>query len=66
VKTFNDDVWDAFGEAAAEVFEEVRGHSEIAARIDDNFQKNLREIGGTIAKFEGNFLNQRNRILGLG
>jgi TRAP-type mannitol/chloroaromatic compound transport system substrate-binding protein len=66
VKTFNDDVWDAFGEAAEEVFEEVRGHSEIAARIDDNFQKNLREIGGTIAKFEGNFLNQRNRILGLG
>ena len=66
MKTFNDDVWDAFGEAAEEVFEEVRSHSEIAARIDANYQEKLREIGGTIAKFEGNFLNQRNRILGLG
>jgi TRAP-type mannitol/chloroaromatic compound transport system substrate-binding protein len=66
VKAFNDDVWDAFGEAAAEVFEEVRDHSDLAKRVDDNFQAKLKEIGGTIAQFEGNFLNQRNRILGLG
>ncbi|MGR3507130.1 MAG: TRAP transporter substrate-binding protein [Paracoccaceae bacterium] len=66
VKAFNDDVWDAFGEASAEVFEEVRDHSDLAARVDTNFQQKLREIGGTIAQFEGNFLNQRNRILGLG
>ncbi|MFT5160097.1 MAG: hypothetical protein ACI9ZD_001707, partial [Paracoccaceae bacterium] len=29
-------------------------------------QASLREIGGTIAKFEGTFVNQRNRVLGLG
>ncbi|MEZ5715367.1 MAG: TRAP transporter substrate-binding protein [Paracoccaceae bacterium] len=65
VRAFNDDIWDAFGEAAAEVFEEVRAHSALAAKIDDSFQAGLREIGGTIAKFEGTFLNQRNRVLGL-
>ena len=49
----------------AEVFEEVRDHSALAKKIDDAFQKALREIGGTMAKFEGTFVNQRNRVLGL-
>ncbi len=65
VKAFNDEVWDSFGDAAAEVFEEVRDHSALAKKIDDAFQKALREIGGTMAKFEGTFVNQRNRVLGL-
>ena len=56
---------DSFGDAAAEVFEEVRDHSPLAKKIDDAFQKALREIGGTMAKFEGTFVNQRNRVLGM-
>ena len=64
-KAFPDEVWDAFGEASAEVFEEVRDHSALAKKVDDAFQKALREIGGTMAKFEGTFVNQRNRVLGL-
>ncbi len=66
VRAFNDDVWDAFGEAAAEVFEETRAHSALAAKIDDAFQSKLREIGGAMALFEVTFVNQRNRVLGLG
>ncbi|MDU8927653.1 TRAP transporter substrate-binding protein [Alisedimentitalea sp. MJ-SS2] len=65
VKNFNDDVWDGFGEAAAEVFEETRDHSALATEVDDHFQASLREIGGTMALFEGTFVNQRNRVLGL-
>ena len=65
VRAFNDDVWDAFGEGAAEVFEETRAHSALATEVDDAFQKALREIGGTMAKFEGTFVIQRNRVLGL-
>ena len=65
VKAFNDDVWDAFGDASAEVFEETRAHSDLAAEIDDSFQAALREIGGFMAKFETTFVNQRNRVLGL-
>ena len=37
----------------------------ISKKIDTAFQKNLREIGGFMAKFETTFLNQRNRVLGL-
>ena len=37
-----------------------------AAKIDEQFQAKLREIGGSIAAFEGQFVTQRNRILGLG
>ncbi len=65
VRSFNDDVWDAFGEAAKEVFAETRDHSELATEVDDAFQKALRDIGGTMAKFEGTFVNQRNRVLEL-
>ncbi|MFV0513664.1 MAG: TRAP transporter substrate-binding protein [Jhaorihella sp.] len=65
VRNFNDDVWDAFGTASAEVFEETRAHSALAAKIDDNFQEVLRNVGGTMAKFEITFVNQRNRVLGL-
>lgn len=65
VRDFNDDVWDAFGEAAEEVFEETRDHSDLAAKIDDDFQAKLREIGGMMAQFEVGYVNQRNRVLGL-
>ena len=66
VRAFNEDVWDGFAEGAEEVFEETRDHSAMAAKIDDEFQAKLREIGGFIGKFEGQFVTQRNRILGLG
>ncbi len=64
-RQFNDDVWDAFGEAAEEVFEETRDHSPLAAEINDHFQDALREIAGWRAAAEVDFSNQRNRILGL-
>ena len=66
VRSFNESVWDGFAEGAEAVFEETRDHSAMAAKIDDNFQAKLREIGGSIASFEGQFVTQRNRILGLG
>ncbi len=65
VRAFNDDIWDAFGDGAAEVFEEVRAHSALATEIDDEFQAFLRETGTFMANFEGTFVNQRNRVLGL-
>ncbi|MEM6938584.1 MAG: TRAP transporter substrate-binding protein [Pseudomonadota bacterium] len=65
VRAFNDDIWDSFGDASAEVFEEVRDHSDLAKRVDDSFQGFLRESGLFMANFEGTFINQRNRVLGL-
>ena len=66
MRAFSDEIWDAFGEAAVEVFEETRAHSPLATKIDDHFQKALREIGGSINSLEGTFLRQRNRVLGIG
>ena len=65
VRAFNDDIWDAFGEGAAEVFEETRDHSALAMKIDDSFQAALRSYGGFMAAFEGGYVNQRNRVLGI-
>jgi len=65
LRAFNDDVWDAFGEAAAEVFEETREHSDLAARINDSYQAALRDIGGFRAIAEIEFSTQRNRVLGM-
>jgi TRAP-type mannitol/chloroaromatic compound transport system substrate-binding protein len=65
LRAFNDDIRDRFGDAAAEVFAETRDHSGIAARIDNAYQASLRELGGFMSAFEGTFVNQRNRVLGL-
>ena len=66
LKQFTDDAYDAFGEATAEVYEETRGHSALAAEVHDNFMANLRELGGWQAIAEVAFSNQRNRVLGIG
>jgi len=65
LRAFNDDVWDAFGDAAAEVFDETRQHSDLAARVNDSYQSALRDIGGFRAIAEIEFSQQRNRVLGL-
>lgn len=66
IRAFNDDVWDAFGEAAEEVFAETRDHSPLAAKINDAYQDAMREIGGWRAQAEIEFTKQRNRILDIG
>ena len=66
VRAFNEDVWDAMGEAAAEVFEETRAHSDLAAEVDTHFQSKLREIASWRAQAEVEFSNQRNRIFEIG
>ena len=65
VRAFGDDVWDSFGEAAEEVFAEVRDHSDLASKVNDTFQVKLRELGSMMNQFEIGYVNQRNRVLGL-
>ncbi|HHH89056.1 MAG TPA: TRAP transporter substrate-binding protein [Aliiroseovarius sp.] len=65
VASYGEDIWDAFGEAAAEVFEETRAKSALATKVDDAFQAALRDIGRSMALMQGQFTSQRNRILGL-
>ncbi len=65
LREFNDDIYDAFGEAAAEVFAETRKHSKLAARIYDSFDNARKEVGGWMKVSDQAYLNQRNRVLGL-
>jgi len=65
LRQFSDDTFDSFGEATAEMYEEVRDHSGLAKKINDHFQANLRELGGWQKIAEVAFSMQRNRVLGI-
>ncbi len=65
LRKFNDETYDAFGVAANEVFEEVRQHSPLAAKIHESFLKARTEIGGWIALSDTAYTLQRNRVLGI-
>ena len=65
LREFNDDVYDAFGEAAVEVFETVSDHSDLARRIHESFLKARVEIGGWTNISDQAYVAQRNRVLGL-
>ncbi|MCR9071569.1 MAG: TRAP transporter substrate-binding protein [Alphaproteobacteria bacterium] len=65
LKEFNDDVYDAFGEASAEVYEEARAHSDLANRIHESFAAARADVGAWMKLSEGAYYAQRNRVLGL-
>ena len=65
LRKFSDDVADAFGEAAEEVFAETREHSDLARRIDDSYRQALRTVGSWLTIADGEYAIQRNRVLGI-
>ncbi len=65
LKQFSDEIYDSFGAAAKQVYEETRDHSALAKKVNDEFQAALREIGGWQKIAEVAFSNQRNRVLGI-
>ena len=65
LREFNDDVYDAFGAAAEQVFEETRAHSDLANRIHESFAAARADVGGWMKLSEGAYYAQRNRVLGL-
>ena len=55
----------SFGDAAAEVFEEVRQHSPLAKKIHDSFRASRDEVGSWVKISDQAYVAQRNRVLGL-
>ena len=45
LRQFNDDVYDAFGKGAEEVFETTRAHSALAKEVDESFRKARADLG---------------------
>ena len=65
LREFSDEIYQSFGEAAKEVFEETRDHSALATKIDDEFQAALREIGAWLSIADVSYSNKRNKVLGI-
>jgi len=65
LRPFSEEIYESFGEAAAEVFAETREHSELAAKIQDDFIAARDEIGGWTKLAEVAFSVRRNAVLDL-
>ena len=65
LRRFNDDVYDAFGKAANEVFKSTIAYSDEVRRIHESFLKARKDVGGWMNLSEVAYLSQRNRVLGL-
>ncbi len=65
LRQFDDDIYDSFGEAAEEVFQSVREHSELARRIYEGFAKARESVGSWAKISDQAYVSQRNRVLGL-
>ncbi len=65
LREFNDEIYDSFGKAAQEVFDETRQHSDLTGRIHDSFLAARSDIGRWSGLADAAFINQRNRVLGL-
>ncbi|MCZ6604162.1 MAG: TRAP transporter substrate-binding protein [Alphaproteobacteria bacterium] len=65
LREFNDDVYDAFGRASAEVYEETRSFDRLTARILDSFLAAREELGAWSKISDQAYVKQRNRVLGV-
>ena len=64
LKQFGDDVWDAFGAASQQVFDENMD-DPMFKKIYDSFSDSMRKSAGWISQSESAYAAQRNRILGV-
>jgi TRAP-type mannitol/chloroaromatic compound transport system substrate-binding protein len=65
LREFSDEIYDSFGEAAAEVMEEARKHSDLANRIYESFDSARANVGGWMKLSDVGYSLKRNRVLGL-
>ena len=62
---FSDEIYDAFGEASAAVFEDVKKHSDLAREIHESFEKARKTYGAWAKISDQAYVSQRNRVLGV-
>ncbi|MEW7008792.1 MULTISPECIES: TRAP transporter substrate-binding protein [unclassified Lentilitoribacter] len=63
LREFNDDVYEAFGEAAQEVIEEARDHSPLSAKIYDAVVEKRDELGAWTSLSDMAYVQKRNAVL---
>ena len=65
LRRYTDEVYDAFGDAAIEVFEETQAHSELANRVHLSFEKSMKNVSTWVQASDQAYLSQRSRVLGV-
>lgn len=65
LRRFNEDIYDAFGDAAEATFDELRQHSDLANRIHESFEVARAQVGGWMNIADVPYLTERNRVLGM-
>jgi len=65
LRRFNEDIYDAFGDAAEQTFDEIRQHSDLANRIHESFLNARTQVGGWMNIADVPYLSERNRVLGM-
>jgi len=65
LREFNDDIYEAFGEAAQAVSEEAAAHSDLANRIYQSFLAARSNVGGWMKLADVGYSTKRNTVLGL-
>ena len=65
LREFGDEIYDSFGEAAAEVMEEARAHSDLADRIYKSFDSARSNVAGWMKLSDVGYSLKRNRVLGI-
>ena len=65
LRELSDEIYDSFGDAAAEVMEETRKHSDLANRIFDSFATARKDVAGWMKLSDVGYSLKRNRVLGL-
>jgi TRAP-type mannitol/chloroaromatic compound transport system substrate-binding protein len=65
LKRFNEDVYDAFGRAADEVFAETIQHGDLTKRIHESFLAARSDVGSWMNIADVAYLVERNRVLGI-
>ena len=63
VREFNEDVYEAFGRGAAEVFAEVVEHSAMARRIHESMLNARKIVGDYVQLNDVEYINKRNAVL---
>ena len=62
-REFNEDVYEAFGRGAAEVFAEVVEHSAMARRIHESMLNARKIVGDYVQLNDVEYINKRNAVL---
>ncbi|MBK5104456.1 MAG: hypothetical protein JJE42_09430, partial [Burkholderiales bacterium] len=65
LREFSDEIYDAFGKAADQVFTETRAHSKLANRVHESFAAARKDVGGWLKLADVGYSLKRNRVLGI-